>query len=451
MKPLHSTISLTAEQLNYQENPLWIRIINYVIDDANAVIPFSKKLAQTEKWTTEFTEGAILEYKRFIYLCCVSKNGASPSVMVDKVWHMHLLYTTEYWKNFCRHILRRELHHFPNVGGIIDYNKHHDWYLETMILYMKVFKKDPPAKFWRIPKVLRPFLQQSGIKIPVQLCYLALVIPFLLNWLLFGSVQLNNLSDLQYHVLFIPLILIITWVVSISNARHLQPLIRKLPGFNRYQMAYLSGGHHNAFLLLVNDLEEYNWIKLHYGAEDHDERHFALKDIPSRPSASSNLIHPDLLLQALKTLPDPLHFNLTQLREAVNEYLDGIATVEQGQANRDPIIFPVWMVLTLLLIWSYPTEDPLIHIVALDFVLAIITGRMMYAWIVRETDHDMIKRELKKYSLFFNGVNTLNQQQIITDQYSGVSNYFFFKNLGNFFINRKSCGATPPPSCSCGC
>lgn len=33
----------------------------------------------------------------------------------------------------------------------------------------------------------------------------------------------------------------------------------------------------------------------------------------------------------------------------------------------------------------------------------------MYAWIVRETDHDMIKREMKKYNLFFNGVKTLNQ------------------------------------------
>jgi hypothetical protein len=451
MKPLHSNISLSDEQLNYQENPLWIRIINYAIDDASAVISFSKKIAQTEKWTEEFTKAAILEYKRFIYLCCVSKNGASPSVVVDKVWHMHLLYTTEYWKNFCPNILRRELHHFPNVGGIIDYNKHHDWYLETMILYLKVFKQNPPSRFWRIPKVLKPFLNTPSIHLPPMLCYLALVIPFVLNWLLFGKLQLSRLSVLQYHVLFIPLIIIITWVVSYSQGRHLQPLIRKLPGYNRYQLAYLSGGYHNAFLLLLNDLEEYNWIKLHYGAEDHDERHFALKEITSKASRNSNLINGDLLLRSLKTLPDPSHFNLTQLREAVNEYLSRIATVQHEHSKRDYVIFPVWMVLTVLLISCYPGEDPLVHIVVLDFVLAIITGSVMYAWIVRETDHDMIKRELKKYGLFFNGINTLNQCQIIMDQYPGVSNYFFFKNLGNFFVNKKSCGATPPPSCSCGC
>ncbi|MNL03549.1 hypothetical protein D3C87_1240900 [compost metagenome] len=364
---------------------------------------------------------------------------------------MHLLYTTEYWKNFCRHVLQRELHHFPNVGGIIDYNKHHDWYLETMILYMKVFKKDPPEKFWRIPKVLKPFLHRSGFKIPVPFYYLTLVIPFLFSWVLFGSLQLYNLSVLQYHVLFVPLIIIITWVVSVGQARHLQPLIRKLPGYNRYQLAYLSGGYHNAFLLLLNDLEAYNWIKLHYGAEDYDERYFALKDIPSKPSVNSNLINPDLLLGALKTLPDPSHFNLTQLRDAVNEYLNSIATVDQKRFNRDQVIFPVWMVLTVLLIFGYPGQDPLIPIVVLDFVLAIITARVMYSWIFRETDHDMVKTQLKKYGPFFNGVSTINQQQIIMEQYSGVSNYFFFKNLGNFFINRKSCGAQPPPSCSCGC
>ncbi|WP_051884637.1 glycine-rich domain-containing protein [Chryseobacterium luteum] len=113
MKPELNSIQLTLSQLNYSENPLWKRIAEYQIDQSDAALPFSRKLGQTEGWTRRFCLLAIEEYKRFIYLCCVSKNGASPSMMVDKVWHMHLLYTTEYWKEFCPDIFTERAPSFP--------------------------------------------------------------------------------------------------------------------------------------------------------------------------------------------------------------------------------------------------------------------------------------------------------------------------------------------------
>lgn len=158
MKPEFIPILLNNAQLNYLESPLWKRISDYQIDQAEVTIPFTRKLAQTEGWTRRFCLLAIEEYKRFVYLCCISKNGASPSIAVDKVWHLHLLYTTEYWKEFCPKILERELHHFPNVGGINDYNKHQDWYLETLKLYINIFRQNPPENFWRIPKEIEDFL-----------------------------------------------------------------------------------------------------------------------------------------------------------------------------------------------------------------------------------------------------------------------------------------------------
>jgi hypothetical protein len=105
MKPEFTSVLLDNTQLDYDHNPLWKRISAYQIDQADVIIPFSRKLAQTEGWTRRFCLLAIEEYKKFVYLCCVSKNGASPSIAVDKVWHMHLLYTTEYWKEFCPKIL----------------------------------------------------------------------------------------------------------------------------------------------------------------------------------------------------------------------------------------------------------------------------------------------------------------------------------------------------------
>lgn len=168
MKPEFTCVLLDNTHLDYKQSPLWNRIAAYQIDQAEVIIPFSRKLAQAEGWTRRFSLQAIDEYKKFVYLCCISKNGTSPSVVVDKVWHMHLLYTIEYWKEFCPNILDRELHHFPNVGGINDYNKHQDWYLETLKLYINVFRKNPPEVFWRIPNEITPFLlPEQGNKMKI--------------------------------------------------------------------------------------------------------------------------------------------------------------------------------------------------------------------------------------------------------------------------------------------
>ncbi len=158
MKPIFTTILPDAEYQNYKENPLWQRLDIYSPDNEGFAIPFSRKLAVTEDWTRRFTLKAIEEYKRFVYLCCISENGASPSIVIDKVWHMHLLYTMEYWKKFCPLVLGRELHHYPNVGGIVEYNKHQDWYLETLKLYLLIFKENPPQDVWRIPQNIVPYL-----------------------------------------------------------------------------------------------------------------------------------------------------------------------------------------------------------------------------------------------------------------------------------------------------
>ena len=158
MKPVFTTIPLDEGYKDYTANPLWQRIFAYSLDNEDFAIPFSRKLAVTEGWTRRFTLLAIAEYKRFVYLCCISQNGASPSIVVDKVWHMHLLYTVEYWKKFCPQVLGRELHHYPNVGGITEYDKHQDWYLETLKLYLLIFKENPPPDFWRIPKEILPRL-----------------------------------------------------------------------------------------------------------------------------------------------------------------------------------------------------------------------------------------------------------------------------------------------------
>lgn len=127
---------------------LWQNILQFSLDDPFATVKFSDKLAAQNNWTPAFTLRAINEYKRFIFLCCTAPNGASPSPVVDEVWHLHLTYTQNYWKEFCAGVLGKEIHHHPSKGGPSEKGRHQRWYAETLQLYKDVFGEEPPLDIW---------------------------------------------------------------------------------------------------------------------------------------------------------------------------------------------------------------------------------------------------------------------------------------------------------------
>lgn len=132
-----------------KKDSLWDRIREFSLDASEVSFPFSRKLAKEENWTLDFTRKAIEEYKKFIYLCCVLPNGASPSEVIDKVWHMHLIYTQNYWEDFCPNILKRKLHHHPSKGGYTEQLKHHKWFNETLKHYREIFQYEAPEDIWK--------------------------------------------------------------------------------------------------------------------------------------------------------------------------------------------------------------------------------------------------------------------------------------------------------------
>lgn len=150
-----------------QNDSLWSRLQDFSLDAPNVDFPFSKKLAKEENWTLDFTKKAIEEYKKFVYLCCVLPNGASPSETVDKVWHMHLIYTQNYWEDFCPNILKRKLHHHPSKGGFAEKNKHENWFSETLKNYRETFNQDAPADIWnnKVKKTQFPNSWLKGLRL----------------------------------------------------------------------------------------------------------------------------------------------------------------------------------------------------------------------------------------------------------------------------------------------
>lgn len=134
---------------------LWERLRDYRFDDPDAEVPFSQKLQRSEGWTRRATARIIDEYRRFLYLATISDAKVTPSRKVDRVWHLHLTYTEDYWHRLCA-ILGGELHHKPSTGPEED-AKYLEQYRDTIALYEQEFGDTPERAIWpRPPRSAKP-------------------------------------------------------------------------------------------------------------------------------------------------------------------------------------------------------------------------------------------------------------------------------------------------------
>lgn len=131
--------------------PLWQVIQDFQTDNPVSSLTFTQRLARENDWKMSYAIRAVDEYKKFIYLICVAPHPLTPSDQVDQVWHLHMLYTQSYWKDFCERTLKREIHHGPTKGGKQEAEKFNDWYARTLEMYRAVFLSEPPADIWPHP------------------------------------------------------------------------------------------------------------------------------------------------------------------------------------------------------------------------------------------------------------------------------------------------------------
>src|SRR6476469_2771260 len=138
--------------MNIEQAELYNRIQRFRLDDAEAKLPFSQRLARENGWTIRYTQRVMAEYKKFAFLAVVAGHPVSPSKAVDEAWHLHLLYTRSYWGYFCPKVLQVPLHHEPTQGGSSERDKFDSWYAKTLSSYEAWFGQVPPADIW--PSVL---------------------------------------------------------------------------------------------------------------------------------------------------------------------------------------------------------------------------------------------------------------------------------------------------------
>ncbi len=134
--------------MNSEHAGLLARLESFSFDDAAAPFPFSARLARDEGWSQAHTQRVIREYKRFAFLAVAAGHPVSPSPAVDQAWHLHLLYTQSYWKDFCGAILGTPLHHQPTKGGPAEREKSDRWYANTRASYRRLYNEEPPGDIW---------------------------------------------------------------------------------------------------------------------------------------------------------------------------------------------------------------------------------------------------------------------------------------------------------------
>ncbi len=134
------------------DEPLWQRLQAYAIDAPDAAFPFTRRLARDNAWPLPYAVRVVQEYKRFCYLAMSAGHHVTPSDAVDQAWHLHLIYTRDYWDDFCPNVLLGKLHHGPTRGGNDEGDKFKDWYARTLTSYAQHFGQAPPADIWPTPQ-----------------------------------------------------------------------------------------------------------------------------------------------------------------------------------------------------------------------------------------------------------------------------------------------------------
>jgi uncharacterized protein (TIGR04222 family) len=284
-----------------QHTDLWKKIQALPLDEPGAAITFSTKLSSQQNWSPSFTKRAIEEYRRFIFLCCISPTGASPSKTVDEVWHLHLTYTHSYWIKLCREIAGKDIHHMPSKGGDDENHKHEDWYNETLLSYKNVFAREAPADIWPLP-VTAPGSSINEPHITIRKEIIVLVIALMLVpfvFILWKLKRLNPFALTGPEFLFFYPLLVITGIISLAL---LQGEKRKAlqsatdlafpASFNAFEAAQFMYGKHRAIQTAIVDMIQRNLLEIR------GKKHFVVHgNRYSAPPVETNPLIDDLLKQ----------------------------------------------------------------------------------------------------------------------------------------------------------
>ena len=138
---------------------LWNNILDFDLDHPVSEYGFSTRLEYENGWTINFAKGAIIEYKKFMYLAATSEFMVSPSEIVDVVWHQHLIFSRSY-ETFCT-LLGKKVSHIPSTHNKNESARFKQAKDRTKKLYAENFGPQP-AEFWEFSSIYEPLMLKKS-------------------------------------------------------------------------------------------------------------------------------------------------------------------------------------------------------------------------------------------------------------------------------------------------
>ena len=345
------------------QDELWQKIEAFVLDDPYSNFPFSKKLEKENNWSPGFAARAIEEYRKFIYLCCIAPTGASPSDAVDKVWHLHLTYTQNYWISFCKKTLHKDIHHHPSKGGSSENDKHVNWYKQTLQLYEEVFETAPPLSIWPqnniFPEHIDTLLYNKNLFNNVAVAFCLTTLLYIFTTSLFKT---NGPDFLLYYALLCIAGLVVSFLLSMQKEEQLEKIVEENypASFNTFQATHFIYGPHKSYQTALIDLlkrgiidcSKNNFRFNGYQKEDTlEEINPLIKPLSEKVNVGVDFTYPEgLALMDNDLVTQPAFDKLTLLSKKVDYQkfvvpgivlLIGFARLFQGMANYKPVSYLV--------------------------------------------------------------------------------------------------------------
>ncbi|MFN6010115.1 MAG: TIGR04222 domain-containing membrane protein [Microcystis sp.] len=273
--------------MNFQQTELYKRIQAFALDRPDSQLSFSQRLAKDNGWSLGYTQRAIEEYKKFIFLAVAAGHPVTPSDQIDQVWHLHLTYTRLYWQEFCPKILQTTLHHEPTRGGSSEQLKFGSWYSKTLESYEQFFGHIPPIDIWPKPKdrfgrdlhFIRINSQQSWVLskpnltifLKPQLRKIGIFTFLVFLSLMITSCQIisqipNPINFTGPEFLTFYIFLVVMGIALAAWLRFSLCLVstntKQQPDLNTYEIAFLAGGNHRLIMAAITSLVKQGYVEV---------------------------------------------------------------------------------------------------------------------------------------------------------------------------------------------
>jgi len=296
---------------NEKKPLLWASVIKFDFNYPLTDYGFITRLADENKWTKNFTEKAILEYKKFMFLAAASDTMVSPSEIVDIVWHQHLIFTESY-NEFCN-LLGKKIQHIPSTHNKAEFEKFKNAKDNTTKLYEQKFGKHP-RDIWEYNSMYQSLeLKESTTtleKIVTLGAVISLIVLIPLHFLL--QPLYSQINGFYFFFFYIPLFVIAVIALKSFTSSYLKAILTSwskdafIHDLSISEVIYLKKGKrndviHNAINKLIKDkvikIDSKNALEISKKINPKSVEEFVILDSLSTLSASSSQVYYPAILR----------------------------------------------------------------------------------------------------------------------------------------------------------